>query len=118
EGCRRHCSDDNLVFPNTRIVAAIRSELSLSIPGFECDLYHADGSNRAEGKAKYATYDWRAADQRGDRVGFTQLARSKNCRASAPLAARQIWQATRLPYNGCVNNGHNSSKAAKLIARI
>ena len=70
----RRYSDDDLLLSHTRIAAAIRPELPLSIPGFERDLHHADGSGRAERKAKHATHDWRVADQRRDRARFTQLA--------------------------------------------
>ena len=67
-------SDDDLVLSHTRIAAAIRPELSLSIPGFERDLHHADGSGRAKRKAKRATHHWRIANQRRNRARFTQLA--------------------------------------------
>src|SRR6266496_4317499 len=55
EGHRWHHSDDHLLLSHARIAAAIRPELSLSIPGFERDLHHADGSGRAKRKAKPAT---------------------------------------------------------------
>src|SRR5438874_2488273 len=74
EGHRWHHSDDHLLFSHARIAAAIRPELSLSIPGFGRDLHHADGSGRAKRKAKPATRDWRAVNQRRDRARFTQLA--------------------------------------------
>ena len=69
----RH-SDDDLVLPHAWIAAAIRSELSLSIPGFERDLHHADGSGHAKRKAQPATHHWRIANQRRHRTCFTQLA--------------------------------------------
>jgi hypothetical protein len=77
EGYRWHSSDDDLVLSHARIAAAIRPELSLSIPGFERDLHHTDRSGRPEGKAKHATGDWRVADQRRDRARFAQLAKEK-----------------------------------------
>ena len=85
EGYRWRYSDDDLVLSHTRIAAAIRPELPLSIPGFERDLHHADGSGRAKRKAKRATHHWRVANQRRDRARFTQLAieytAAKNSRA-------------------------------------
>src|SRR4029077_3226924 len=74
EGYRRHSSDDDLVLSHARIAAAIRPELSLSIPGFERDLHHADGSGRAKREAKHTTGGWRVTDQRRDCARFTQLA--------------------------------------------
>ena len=74
EGYRRRYSDDDLLLSNTRIAAAIRSELPLSIPGFERDLHHTDGSVRAKRKAKRPTHYWRFANQRRHRARFTQLA--------------------------------------------
>lgn len=74
EGYRWRYSDDDLVLSHTGIVAAIRPELPLSIPGFERDLHHADGDGRAKRKAKRATHHWRVADQRRNRARFTQLA--------------------------------------------
>ena len=65
--------DDDLIFSHTRIVTAIRPELSLSIPRFERDLHHADGSGRPEGKGKRATGGGRVADQRRDRACFNEL---------------------------------------------
>jgi len=80
EGYRWHCFDDDLVLSHARIAAAIRPELSLSIPRFERYLHHIDGSGRPEGKAKHATDGWRVADQRRDRARFAQLAIA--CRAT------------------------------------
>src|SRR4030095_5939902 len=74
EGYRWHYSDDDLVLPHARIAAAIRPELSLSIPRFERDLHHADGSASPEGEAKHATGGWCIADQRRDRARFNELA--------------------------------------------
>ena len=68
EGYRRRYSDDDLLLSNTRIAAAIRSELPLSIPGFERDLHHTDGSVRAKRKAKRPTHYWRFANQRRHRA--------------------------------------------------
>jgi hypothetical protein len=79
----RH-SDDDLVLPHAWIAAAIRSELSLSIPGFERDLHHADGSGRAKRKAKRATYHWRFANQCRHRARFTQLATTPYGGRSSP----------------------------------
>ncbi len=73
EGYRWHSSDDDLVLSHARIAAAIRPELSLSIPRFERDLHHTDGSGRLKGKAKHATDGWRVADQRRDRARFNEL---------------------------------------------
>jgi len=74
EGYQWRYSDDDLVLPHARIAAAIRPELSLSIPRFERDLHHTDGSGSPEGKVKHATGGWGVADQRRDRARFTQLA--------------------------------------------
>src|SRR6266481_1487529 len=74
EGYRWHSSDDDLVLSHARIAAAIRPELSLSIPRFERDLHHTDGSGGPKGKAEHATDGWRVADQRRDRARFAQLA--------------------------------------------
>jgi hypothetical protein len=73
EGYRWRCSDDDLVLSHARITAAIRSELSLSIPRFERDLHHANGSANPQGKAKYATSGWRITDQRRNSSGFNEL---------------------------------------------
>src|SRR5947208_3071459 len=73
EGYRWHPSDDDLVLSHARIAAAIRPELSLSIPGFERDLHHTDGKGRPKGKAKHATGSWRVTDQRRDRACFNEL---------------------------------------------
>jgi hypothetical protein len=86
EGYRRHCSDDDLVLSHARIAAAIRPELSLSIPGSECDLHHTDGSGCAKGKAKPAAGDWSVVDQRWDRARFAQLA--IECRAAGKFMRR------------------------------
>ena len=74
EGYRWHSSDDDLVLSHARIAAAIRPELSLSIPRFERDLHHTDGNGRPKGKAKHATDGWRVAGQRRDRARFNELA--------------------------------------------
>src|SRR6267143_4021615 len=58
-----HSSDDDLVLSHAGIAAAIRLELSLSIPGFERDLHHTDRRGSPEGKAKHAPGGWRVADQ-------------------------------------------------------
>src|SRR5262245_27250913 len=58
ENNRRRCSNDDLVLSHTRIAAAIRPKLSLSVPGFERDLHHADGGDRAKRKTKPATGGW------------------------------------------------------------
>ena len=84
EGYHWRCSDDDFVLSHAWTAAAVRPELSLSIPGFECDLHHADGSGRAKGKAKPATGDWRVFDQRWNRTRFAQLA--IECRATASIA--------------------------------
>src|SRR5437762_13631939 len=55
EGYRWRYSDDDLVLSYARIAAAIRPELSLSIPRFERDLHHTDCSGGPKGKDKYAT---------------------------------------------------------------
>ena len=73
EGYRRHCFDDDFVLSHARIVAAIRPELPLSIPRFERDLHHANGSGDLEGKAKHATDGWRVADQCRYRARFNEL---------------------------------------------
>ena len=73
EGYRWHFSDDDLVLSHARIAAAIRPELSLSIPRFERHLHHTDGSSRPEGKAKHATDGRRVAYQCRDRARFDQL---------------------------------------------
>src|SRR5882762_689617 len=65
-----HSSDDDLVLSHAGIAAAIRLELSLSIPGVERDLHHTGRSGRPEGKAKHATDGWRVADQRRNRARF------------------------------------------------
>src|SRR6266403_3132780 len=70
EGYRWRYSDDDLVLSHTRIAAAIRPELPLSVPGFERDLHHADCSGRAKRKAERATHHWRIANQRRDRARF------------------------------------------------
>ena len=75
EDYQGHSSDDDLILSHARIAAAIRPELSLSIPRFERDLHHPARSGRPEGKAKHATGDWRAADQRRDCARFAQLAK-------------------------------------------
>ena len=67
-------SDDDLILSYARITAAIRPELSLSIPGFERDLHHANGSGRAKRKTEHETHNWRASHHRWDRAGFPQLA--------------------------------------------
>jgi hypothetical protein len=74
EGHGRHCPDDDFILSHARITAAIRPELSLSIPRFERDLHHTDRSGRPEGKAKHATGGWRVADKRRDCARFAQLA--------------------------------------------
>jgi hypothetical protein len=81
EGYRWRYSDDDLVLSNTRIAAAIRSELSLSIPRFERALHYADGSGRAKRKAKRATHHWRFANKCRHRACFTQLAVTRLWRA-------------------------------------
>ena len=73
EGYRWHFSDDGFVLSHARIVAAIRPELSLSIPRFERDLHYAAGSGSPKGKAKHATDSWRVADQRRDCACFNEL---------------------------------------------
>src|SRR5581483_5941854 len=115
EGYRRHYFNDDLVLSYAGIAAAIRPELSLSIPRFECDLHHVDGSGSPEGKAKHATGDWRAADQRGGRSGIAQLVTaSYGGRSSARPGPRSEPPKIHVPDS----NGHNLSKADKLISRI
>jgi ABC-type uncharacterized transport system YnjBCD permease subunit len=53
------------------LTLGLLQRLSLSIPGFERDLHHADGSGRAKREAKHPTGGWRVADQRRDRARFT-----------------------------------------------
>jgi len=111
----RH-SDDDLVLPHAWIAAAIRSELSLSIPGFERDLHHADGSGRAKRKAKRATYHWRFANQCRHRARFTQLATTPyGGRSSAtPDSRSSPLQKIHAPDS----TGHNLSKVPRLISWI
>ena len=100
EGCRRHSSDDDLVLSHARIAAAIRPQLSVSIPRFERDLHHLVRSGRSEGKAKYATGGWRVAYQRRDRARFAELATaSYGGRSSATPGSRSspLQKLTRLP---------------------
>jgi hypothetical protein len=108
EGHRWRYSDDDLVLSDTRIAAAIRPELSLSIPGFERDLHHVDGSGRAKRKAKRATYHWRFANQCRHRARFTQLATTPYGGRSSPL------QKIHAPHS----TGHNLSKVPRLISWI
>ena len=116
EGYLWRYSDDDFVLSHTRIAAAIRPELSLSIPGFERDLHHADGSGRAKRKAQPATHHWRIANQRRHRTRFTQLATtSSRGRSSATPGSRSSpLQKIHAPDR----NGHNFSKAARLICWI
>src|SRR6266576_1512667 len=97
EGYRRHRSDDDLVLSHARITAAIRSELSLSIPRFERDLHHPDGSASPQGKAKHATSGWRITDQRRDRARFNELEfrLAKNSKQSS--VSKWVWRGWNAP---------------------
>ncbi len=100
EGYRWHSSDDDLILSHARIAAAIRPELSLSIPRFERDLHHLARSGRPEGKAKHATGGWRVADQRRDCARFVELATaSYGGQSSATPGSRSspLQKLTRLP---------------------
>src|SRR5258707_3397142 len=73
EGYRWRYSDDDLVLSHTRIAAAIRPELPLSIPRVDRDFHHGDSRGSVEGKVKLATYRWGSADQRRYRARFNEL---------------------------------------------
>src|SRR6266480_1139546 len=102
EGHWWHYPDDDLVLPHARIAAAIRPELSRSIPRFERDLYHADGSDSPEGKTKHATNDRRVADQRRHRARFAQLA--IEWRATASVAIPRFGKRSARPKDTVKNS--------------
>src|SRR4029077_7943347 len=90
---RRHrrCSNDGFLFPDSGAATALRSELSLSFPRLERDLYHDSRRSGIERKTKRAAHHRRAPDHRGNRARFDEL----NCDAAASTIPN--WQAMRLP---------------------
>src|SRR4029077_7830271 len=110
---RRHrrCSNDGFLFPDAGTATALRSELSLSFPRLERDLYHDSRRGGVERKNKRAAHHRRAANHRGNRARFDEL----NCDVTASVV--RTWQAMRLPYNDPVNNGQSFCRVAKLVAR-
>src|SRR4029077_18701533 len=110
---RRHrrCSNDGFLFPDSRTATALRSELSLSFPRIERDLYHDSRRGGVERKTKRAARHRRDPDHRGNRARFDEL----NCDATASVV--RTWQAIRLPYNDPANNGQSFSRVVKLVAR-
>src|SRR3954463_2523743 len=71
--CHRSRSNDDLVFPDSGAATALRSELSLSLPGFERDLYHDARNSCIKGKNKRAAHHRRAPHHRGNRTRFNEL---------------------------------------------
>ena len=69
----RHSSNDRFLFSHPWSAPKVRPQLSLSLPRFERDFYHADSRDSVEGKVKPATYRWRSADQRRYRARFNEL---------------------------------------------
>ena len=69
----RRCSNDDFLFPDPRTATALRSELSLSFPRLERDLYHDSRRGGVERKTKRAARHRRAPDHRGNRARFDEL---------------------------------------------
>src|SRR5436305_236826 len=74
--CDRRFSYDDFFFSDARPATAFRSQLPLSVPGFERYLHHRTCRSRVEGKNKRAPCNWRAADHRWDRSGLNELGQS------------------------------------------
>src|SRR6266480_4583732 len=65
--------NDNFILHYPGPAPAIRSQLSLPIPGVECDHYHRDGSSHSEGEGNAAAHDRDHPDCGWHCAGFTQL---------------------------------------------
>ena len=115
EGYCWHSSDDDFVLSHAGIAAAIRSQLPLSIPGFERDLHHVAGSGRPEREAKRATRGWHVADQRRDSARFAELTTAT---ASAEMCDAGLAELAPPKIHAPASSGQSLSRAAKLILRI
>jgi len=93
-------SNDDFIFSDAWIAAAIRSELSLSIPGFERDLHHVDGSDCTERKAECPTGDRRVADQHRHCARFNELA-LRIAKNSKQILSKWVWCGCNAPNPVC-----------------
>ena len=66
-------SNDGFLFPDARPATALRSELSLSFPRLERDLYHDSRRGGVERKTKRASHHRRAPDHRRNCACFDEL---------------------------------------------
>src|SRR5262249_17946529 len=110
--CRhRRFSNDGFLFPYSGAATALRSELSLSLPRVERDLYYDPRRGCVERKTKRAPHHWCASDYRRNRARLNELI------YDATALVGQSRQAMRSPYNEPANNGQSFSRVAKLVKR-